>query len=95
MAMLLTLAYQGQALAMSEIPSTAKTEAAHQEALGWSSASDLVDDTASRMDRFSCRAQGPEHRILITINILKTLLIWLQNQYWRIDFFDFEINCKN
>ena len=65
MAMLLTLAYQGQALAMSEIPSTAKTEAAHQEALGWSSASDLVDDTASRMDRFSCRAQGPEHRILI------------------------------
>ena len=70
MAMLLTLAYQGQALAMSEIPSTAKTEAAHQEALGWSSASDLVDDTASRMDRFSCRAQGPEHRILITINKL-------------------------
>ena len=42
-----------------------------------------------------CMCASPEHRILITINILIFLLILLQNQFEPIDWIDCRINKKN
>ena len=59
MAMLLTLAYQGQALAMSgkaKFHLQQKQKPLIRKLLA--GPRPLVDDTASRMDRFACRVQG-------------------------------------